>query len=272
MSIMNSKNKEDQARRERETLDSVRAVLNGQDLNCFYGFTQDDVDKLLAAFQGLQQNDQTTFPDFYSDSSCVELFSISSSEESKRGGSSQMMQDGQLRAEVERNDALASMEMQPTARTYQRLHPTHSYADLTRSLRSHCVQHLKSLEKCEKSFDTSVFIIECRELDLHCAFAATESIDCDGIRVGDLFPIYEGNKPYGLYRLSRDRENLLWLQSQLGVVDFIIFVGSDHIEAINPHRADVIVAYLPWRLVTAQALTITSITSIPVFCAAKEFE
>lgn len=115
-----------------------------------------------------------------------------------------------------------------------------------------------------------MFVIEYGELDLHCAFAPVDDVEFDGVRVGDLFPIYEGSRSHGSYRLSRDKENLLWLQEEILNVDFIVFMSPDRIEFINHHRADAIAACLPWRLVTAQAPSITAVTSILVSSPAKE--
>lgn len=263
---MGSKNKDAQAQHEQATLDTVRTMLDEYDLNNFYGFTQKDAERLRSAFQSLQQNKQTTFPDFYSDSALVELFDITSSVEVKRGGSLQAMQDGELHSCVKRDIAEAIETGKESTRSHRRIHPAHSYENLTKSLRTHCLHHLDSLKKCEDSENKmTVFVIECREIDLYGAFKIV-----DGVSVGDLLPTYDNSTTRGLYRLSRDKDNLLWLQSELNAVDFVIFVGASHIEVINHHRADVIAAYLPWKVTYSQALAATVATSVPISIPLEE--
>ena len=267
---MGSKNKDSQAEHERWVLEQVTEAAENSNLDDFYGFTCDDVARLQSAFQSLEQNPNTTFPDFYSETACVELFNISSSEETKRGGSSQKREEGKLKAAIKKGDDEAAKGMQPLVRTYCFTHPSHSYDNLTESLRSHCRQHLNSFRACGGSFKAIVFVIEYGELDLHCAFVPAADVEFDGVRVGDLFPIYENGKSRGPYRLSRDRENLLWLQEELSDVEFIVFMRPNRIEFINHHRADAIAACLPWRLVTAQAPSITAVTSTLISPQAKE--
>ena len=64
-----------------------------------------------------------------------------------------------------------------------------------------------------------------RQRPRHILFALIDDVDYNVARVGDLIPAYEGGKKYGLYRLSRDKKNLLWLQSNLSDVDFFVFAG-----------------------------------------------
>ena len=49
-----------------------------------------------------------------------------------------------------------------------------------------------------------------RQRPRHILFALIDDVDYNVARVGDLIPAYEGGKKYGLYRLSRDKKNLLW--------------------------------------------------------------
>lgn len=267
---MGSKNKDVQAEHERWVLTQIEKAVQNPNLSDFYGFTCEDVARLQSAFQSLEQNPNTTFPDFYSESACVELFNISSSEETKHGGSLQKMEEGRLKAAIEKGDEEAAKGMRPVTRTYCRTHPGHSYADLTESFRSHCRRHLDSFKACERNYRISVFVVEYSEADLHCAFVPAAGTEMDGMQFGDLLPIYEGDRSYGLYRLSRDKENLLWLQDELVDVDFIVFMGLSHIEFINHHRAEAIAALLPWRLVVAQAQCITVATSTPISFPTKE--
>ena len=259
---MVSKNQREQAQHEQSVLDSILSMIDNSDLSTFYGFTHEETEKLRSAFQSLRQNDETTFPDFYSDSTCVELFRISSSETARHGGPQQMMQDGSLRTKIRKDDLDAVNDNDCTARRYFRIHPRHSYEDLTKSLQCNCLKHLESLRRCERYFDTKIFVIEYPEVDLRCLFAPVGDIDYNSVGVGDLIPTYEDDKNYGLYRLSRDKKNLLWLQSNLPDIDFIIFVGPKCIEAINHHRADVLGAFLPWKPAFAQAPSITVATSV----------
>ena len=259
---MVSKNQREQAQHEQCVLDSILNMIDDGDLSAFYGFTYEETEKFRSAFQSLRQNDEMTFPDFYNDSACVELFRISSSETARRGGPQQMMQDGSLRAKIRKDDLDAVNNNDCTARRYFRIHPKHSYEDLTKSLQCNCLKHLESLRQCERHFGTKVFVIEYPEVDLHCLFPPADSPDYDGVGVGDLIPTYEDGKNYGLYRLSRDKKNLLWLQSNLSDIDFIVFAGPKRVEAINHHRANVLGTFLPWKPVFAQALSITVATSV----------
>lgn len=59
---MGSKNKDAQAEHERGILDQIVKAVEDPNLDDFYGFTYDDVERLQSAFQSLEQNPNTTFP------------------------------------------------------------------------------------------------------------------------------------------------------------------------------------------------------------------
>lgn len=256
--------KEDQDFREQEVMERVRAFLKRQDLNCFYGFSAEDIERLAEVFSSLLHNGDTTFPDFYSSDSCVELFSISSSISDERNGSAQMRQDGELRSKIAQDDENAVSLRDFKRRTYVCAHPEHSYEALTNCLRGQVTKHVESKRACSKRFATSVFVIDLNELDLSCMLRPLELVDLDGLRIGDLETVYEGGKPHGLYRLSRDRENLEWLAQYVNDVDCIVFCGLNVIEAINLHHVREIVAFLPWKLVTAANYAVTFASSTPL--------
>ena len=254
--------KEDQDIREQEVMKRVYDFLKRQDLNYFYGFSAEDVDRLTEAFSSLAQNDDTTFPDFYSSNSCVELFSISSSI-SERKGSVQMRQDGELRTRIARDDEKAASSSDFKRRTYACTHPLHSYEALTNNLQEQVAKHIRGKHACSKTFATSVFVVDLDELDLGCKFCTLELVDLEGLQIGDLEPVYANGKSHGLYRLSRDRENLEWLAQCVNDVDYIVFCGLNVVEAINLHHVREIVAFLPWKLVTAANYAVTFASSTP---------
>lgn len=256
--------KEDQDIREQKVMKRVHDFLKRQDLNYFYGFSAEDVERLAGALSSLVQNDGTTFPDFYSSNSCVELFSISSSISDERKGSMQMKQDGELREKIARDDEKAAILCDFRRRTYWRAHPEHSYEALTNNLRDQVAKHVGSKRVCGKRFDTSVFVIDLNELDLSCMFHPHGFVDLDGLRIGDLEPVYADGKSQGLYRLSRDRENLEWLAQHVNDVDYIVFCSLNVVEAINLHHVREIVAFLPWKLVTAANNAVTFVSSTPL--------
>lgn len=255
--------KEDQEIREQEVMKRVHEFLKRQDLNYFYGFSAEDVERLVEAFSSLVQNNDTTFPDFYSSNSCVELFSVSSSI-SERKGSAQMKQDGKLRVKIAQDDEKAVSSCDFKRRTYLCAHPEHTYEALTNNLREQVAKHVGSKRACSKQFDTSVFVIDLNELDLCCMFRPLELVVLDGLRIGDLESTYADGKPYGLYRLSRDRENLEWLAQYVNDVNYVVFCGLNVIEAINLHHVREIVAFLPWKLVTAANNSLTFVSSAPL--------
>lgn len=256
--------KEDQDIREQEVMKRVHDFLKSQDLNYFYGFSAEDVERLAEAFSMLVQNDGTTFPDFYSSNSCVELFSISSSISDEHKGSVQMRRDGELRARIARDDEKAASSSDFKRRTYACTHLQHSYEALTNNLREQVAKHIRSKHACSKTFATSVFVIDLSELDLSCMFHPLELVDLDGLRIGDLEPVYADGKTRGLYRLSRDRENLEWLAQCVNDVDYIVFCGLNVVEAINLHHVQEITAFLPWRLVAAANYAVTFASSTPL--------
>lgn len=256
--------KEDQDIREQKVKERVHDFLMRRDLNYFYGFSAEDVERLVEAFSSLAQNDGTTFPDFYSSTSCVELFSISSSISDERKGSAQMKQGSELRAKIARDDEKAASSYDFKRRTYTCTHPEHSYEALTNNLRNLVAKHVRSKRECGKWFDTSVFVIDLNEFDLSCMFRPLELVDLDGLRIGDLEPVYANGKPYGLYRLSRDRENLEWLAQHVNDVDYIVFCSLNVIEAINLHHVREIVEFLPWKLVAAANLAVSFVFSTPL--------
>ena len=259
---MSSQNKTSQALHERTVLDCVVDMVQGGNLDNFFGFTSEDTKRFCEAFESLQQNQETKFPDFYNDSACIELFRISSSEVLRHGGALQEMQDGELRKTIAKDDAEAEKGFAHERRTYIKEHPAHSYENLSKSLRSQCGKHLASLRSCKKEFKTRIFVIEYREVDIQCAFKPAGTCDYEGLRIGDLLPIYKERRQWGLYRLSRDKVNLLWLQSNLQDVDFLVFLGNKHIEAINHRNADVLAKFLPWELIPMQAPSFTLATSV----------
>lgn len=254
---MVSKNKEIQAKHEKGVLDAVVNEIRKRNLSNFYGFTSEELERFCSAFESLEQNEQTTFPDFSNEKSSVELFNISSSKMTRHGGPEQMRQDGIIRAEIAKAKAVFEKECVPAKRSIVETHPKHSYSDLTASLRRQCLKHLNSLKECERNFETNVFVIEYKEADIQCIFTPVDNVNYDGLVIGDLNPVYQNGKQYGLYRLSRDAENLRWLKSELSDVDFIVFVGLSHIDVINHRRAEAIAAFLPWQLVSVQAPAIT---------------
>lgn len=256
--------KEEQERDEREVVARVRGFINQRELNCYFGFSCDDVNRLDTVFSKLTQNNETTFPDFYGTDACVELFNISSSFSDEYKGSEQMRQDGELRAKIARDDKTSAISNDFTARTYARVHPDHSYDALTRNMHEQVRKHVKSKRAFDKRFDTSVFVMNLDEYDLSCAFRPHGLVGVDGLRIGDLAPVYANGKPYGLYRLSRDRENLEWLARFAGDVDYIVFCNPETIEAINVHHVQEIVAYLPWDMVAAANHSVTIASSIPL--------
>lgn len=256
--------KEDQAIREQEVMKRVHDFLKRQDLNYFFGFSAEDVERLTEAFSSLAQNDGTTFPDFYSSNSCVELFSISSSISDEHKGSAQMRQDGELRARIARDDEKTASSSEFKRRTYVCTHPQHSYEALTDNLREQVAKHVRSKHACSKTFATSVFVVDLNEIDLSCKFCPLELVDLEGLRIGDLEPVYANGESYGLYRLSRDRENLNWLAQCVSDVDYIVFCGLNVVEAINLHHVREIVAFLPWKLVPAANNSLTFVSSTPL--------
>lgn len=263
-------NKESQEKREQLVMARVLDFLQRQDLDYYFGFSFDDVNRLNEAFSGLIQNKETTFPDFRGRSSCVELFSVSSSAAKRRKGAAQMRQDAELAAEIEHDDEEAVKSDNYERRTYLRSHPTHSYDDLTKNLRRQVEKHVKSKRSSDEAFDTCVFVIDRDEADLRCMFwTPDDSVDIDGLCVGDLMPMYENRKQEGLYRLSRDKENLEWLAQYSDDVDYIVFCCFNTIEAINLHHVREIVAFLPWKLITAPAPAITMASAIPLSCKSQ---
>ena len=255
--------KEDQEIREQEVMKRVHEFLKRQDLNYFYGFSAEDVERLAEAFSSLVQNNDTTFPDFYSSNSCVELFSVSSSI-SERKGSAQMKQDGKLRVKIAQDDEKAVSSCDFKRRTYLCAHPEHTYEALTNNLREQVAKHVRSKHACSKTFATSVFVVDLNEIDLSCKFCPLELVDLEGLRIGDLEPVYANGESYGLYRLSRDRENLNWLAQCVNDVDYIVFCGLNVVEAINLHHVREIVAFLPWKLVPAANYSLTFVSSAPL--------
>lgn len=259
-------NKESQESREQRVIERVQDFLQRQDLDYYFGFSCDDVATLHEAFSGLSQNkEKTTFPDFRGRSSCVELFSVSSSAAKIRKGATQMRQDAELAAKIAHDDEETVKSSNYKTRTYSRCHPEHSYGDLTRNLRYQVEKHVKSKRSSDEAFDICVFVIDRDEADLRCKFwTPDDSVNLDGLRVGDLMPTYENGKRDGLYRLSRDKENLEWLAQYSDDVDYIVFCCFNTIETINLHHVKEIVAFLPWKLITTPAPAITMASSTPL--------
>lgn len=259
-----------QATHERTVLEKAEKFIEASNMNLFYGFAQSDIEKIQAAFQGLIQNGETTFPDFSNAEACVELFAISSSEQGKRGGPAQMIQDGKLRSQIKRDDKMAAIGRDYSPRTYTAIHPCHSYGALCSSLRSGFCNHLNSLRNCEKRYSTKVFVVEYPECDLECAFTPSESVNYNNLYMGDLTPVYSDGKMHGPYRLSRDKENLEWLFGAAQDIDYVVFIGFQHIEAINVRNIDAIEAFLPWRLHAVSNISMTVASSCYVGSAVKE--
>ena len=261
--MMSSKNKGEQARHEREVMKAVSEFFNNPASDCFFGFTHDDKRELTEVFEKLKQNEETTYPDFFGPHGCVELFRISSSREGRKGGPKQQIEDGKLISEVNRDDKSEELGA-PAARQYCRVRPAHSYEALTEHLRKQFSKHLESMRKGEFDSALTVFVVELADPDLECMFVPTNRTVPDGISFGGLWPAYSGEERLGLYRLSRDRENLQWLARQGKGVHYVIFLGPAGIEAINLRRVEVLVPFLPWDLVACGKTGCTVVESIPI--------
>lgn len=260
---MSSKNKEEQARHEREVMKAVSYFLNNPTSDCFFGFTHDDKRELTELFEKLKQNEETAYPDFFGPHGCVELFRISSSREGRKGGPEQRIEDGKLMSEVNRDDKNEELGA-PGAHQYCRVRPAHSYEALTEHLRKQFSKHLESMRKGEFDSALTVFIVELNDPDLECMFVPASGTVPDGISFGDLWPAYSGGKRWGPYRLSRDRGNLQWLARQTERVHYVVFLGPAGIEVINLGRVDALVPFLPWDLVACGKTGCTVVRSIPI--------
>lgn len=261
---MSSKNKEEQARHEREVMKAVSEFFNNPASDCFFGFTHDDKRELIEVFEKLEQNEETTYPDFFGPHGCVEIFRISSSQEGRKGGPKQRIYDSKLMSEVIRDDKSEEESGNLAARQYCRVRPTHSYEALTEHLRKQFLKHLESMRKVERDSATTVFVVELDDPDLECMFVPANRTVPDDISFGDLWPAYSGEKRWGLYRLSRDRKNLQWLARRSERVHYVIFLGPGGIEAINLRRVDGLVLFLPWDLVACGKTGCTVVSSIPI--------
>ncbi len=261
---MNSKNKRAQARYEREVMKAVSGFLSNPTSDRFFGFTHDDKLELAEVFEKLEQNKETTYPDFFGPHGCVELFRISSSQEGRKGGPKQRICDSKLMSEVIRDDKNEEESGNLAARQYCRVRPTHSYEALTEHLRKQFSKHLESMRKGEFDSALTVFIVELNDPDLECMFVPASGTVPDGISFGDLWPAYSGGKRWGPYRLSRDRGNLQWLARQIERVHYVVFLGPAGIEVINLGRVDALVPFLPWDLVACGKTGCTVVRSIPI--------
>ena len=238
---------EDQGEHELSVLRRVRCGIKGFDISMFFGCTSEDVDRIRSALKEVRQNPETSFPDFFSPRACVELFRISSSEQGLRGGPAQMRQDGELKKTIAKDDASAAEEENCDVRVYCRNHPRHSYESLTACLRKVFEKHIDSLQEHGREYETTIFVIEYPECDLHGMLLPDSEVDYDGLAMGDLVPSYSPGQKGDLYRLSRDKENLKWMSSYADRVDYVVFVGVQCVEVINLHRIDLLIAFLPWK-------------------------
>lgn len=254
--------RENQAEHERSVLRRIRCSINESNLDMFFGCAREDVDRIRLALDEVKQNPETSFPDFFSSGACVELFRISSSEQGRRGGPAQMRQDGELKKTIAEDDASAAKEENYEARAYCRIHPRHSYENLTACLKKVFEKHIDSLQEHGGEYETTVFVIECPECDLHGMLLPDSEVDYDGLAMGDLAPSYAPGRKTGLYRLSRDKENLRWMSSYVDRVDYIVFVGAQCVEVINLHRVDSLIAFLPWKVRFAGACSMTYSSSM----------
>ncbi len=257
-------NKEKQAQREREVLDRVRSFLRDSQCDSRFGFTEADWLELVHVFDGLEQNPETKYPDFYGPYGCVELFEVSSSPEGKRGGPQQKVEDGKLSKKISEEDEEASMAGDRTSRQYLCKRPKHSHDALVEHIKKQFKKHVESMSKSGQDDTVTVFVIELRDPDLECMFAPAGRSIADGVGVGDLWPVYSKGKPRGLYRLSRDKEALRRLAQHKEGVRYIIFIGPDGIEAINLGRVDALLPFIPWDLAAYGRSGFTTVSSISV--------
>ena len=261
---MSSKNKREQAQHERDVMNAVSEFLSELAPDRFFGFTQDNKCELARVFEKLEQNEETTYPDFFGPHGCVELFRISSSQEGRKGGPKQRIDDSKLMCEVNRNDKSEEALGSPTAQQYCHIRPAHSYEALTEHLRKQFSKHLESMHKGEFDSAITVFVVELNDPDLECMFVPVNGAVPDGISFGDLWPAYSDGKRHGLYRLSRDKENLQWLAQWSESVHYVIFVGPAGVEAVNLRHINVMASFLPWELVACGKTGCTVVESIPI--------
>lgn len=253
---------EDQGEHELSVLRRVRCGIEGFDISMFFGCTSEDVDRIRSALKEVRQNPETSFPDFFSPRACVELFRISSSDQGRRGGAAQMRQDAELKKVIAKDDASASGKEDYEVRTYCRVHPRHSYENLTACLEEVFKKHIDSLQKHGREYETTIFVIEYPEWGLRGMLQPDSEVDCNGLVMGDLIPFYTPEEKYGLYRLSRDKENLRWMSNYADQVDYVVFVGAQCVEAINLHRIDSLIAFLPWKTCFIESFSMTCARSM----------
>ena len=236
-SLTESKNKREQAIRERNVVCAIRSFLNQANEDHFYGCEEVDIRKLRELFDTLEQNHETTFPDFESNNACVELFKITSSKE-KKNSSTQQKQDARFRKDVESRAAVISKVQRFCCHR-----ETHSYKYLSKSLKRLCNNHYQSLKECGTKYTTKVFVIDHAEPDLH-------------------FSCPDG-RCHGVYRLSTDKENLQWLKDNLAEVDYVFFITpmawqqEPYIEVIKLSEIPKIISALPEGIVFCWAVSST---------------
>lgn len=263
-------NKEKQAQHEQEVMGRVIDSLSSSGSDCYFGFTKEDMSELIEVFEELEQNQETTYPDFMGPHGCVELLEISSSPEIRNKGPEQKKQDGELAKKIRHEDEEAAKAGDMSPRQYCRKRSMHSYKALTRHLRKQFEKHVRSMHKSEREHAATVFVIELRESDLECMIVPVETIPAEekslaeGLSVGDLWPSYSKGKVTGRYRLSRDKDNLQWLAQKDEGVHYVIFVGPAGIEAINLRRVDALAPFFPRQFIACGKAGITVVRSTPI--------
>lgn len=256
-------NKETQAAHELAILNDLKQLLCEEyNLKHYFACSQDDVESIKAALLSAEQNQGTTFPDFSAEACCIELFAISSSEQGRKCGPLQSKQDGDLQRKIANDDERAALAKNAETRVYTQVHPQHSYEHLSRSLRENFENHLNSLRRSKNEYLTRIFVVEYPEVDLYCCFGPDSDLRYEGLCMGDFTAEYSNGRDNGLYRLSRDKENLNWLGEYADEVDYVIFYGVHSMEVINLHNVGQITGFLPWRMRSYPAMAITYATSI----------
>lgn len=176
----------------------------------------EDIEILSRAFSRATRNPQpTAFPDYVFDNGFIELFKITSSKETKKGGSIQMMEDAKFKKEVaseeaafkegcDRNPGCAGSK----SKEWKKIDKTeHSYDNLSISIHKNIEKHIGSLSKYSGSRELGVFFIEDLESNMN-TFCVSNGIL---------------TKTWYWYALSKDRKALEYIHSFKEQIQYLVY-------------------------------------------------
>jgi len=216
--------------------------------NRIFGLSQKDTANVLNVIKTAQKNNDTTFPDYFTNNGIIEHFCVTASKESSKG-SKEIIEHKKFEKSIDKekqefiqycneNEELGIYN----SKVWKRKCSGYSYENLVNSFKKNFENHINSLEKYNQNKEVKIFLID------NCEFALEmyEDIYCD---VKENIRIDYKKKPEHFinFRLSRDKNLLKYLYEFKDKIDYVIFYFDEDFEIIKLENIPSLLTQLPYN-------------------------